>query len=268
MKHLLLNKKIFLMFFLAGMFFNVLVFQYKTEMTLFVWHTFHTLPEVMLFTNADATIAVEIGNYYFNVYENGVYDLEKAQRYFEHALLLDPLIPDAWHQLSRIDFLNGDFDSALYKINKQIEIHGDSFMASYYIRGLIYGYMDEFKKAEENFLVFLEWDPINWATHNDLAWVYFQGGRYEKALEIAHKGLSISPANVWLLNMKGLALLNLGHLNEAREFFEQALSGTVFLTKDSWHRAYPGNDPGIAGQGLREMREAIEKNISLVSVYN
>ena len=43
------------------------------------------------------------GNYYFNVGGNGAYDLEKAEKYFNKALEIDPQVPDAWHQLARID---------------------------------------------------------------------------------------------------------------------------------------------------------------------
>lgn len=88
--------------------------------------------ELSLAINPDARFTLYLGNYYFNVYGDGVYDLVRAEKFFYKALELDPRVPDAWHQLARIDFLRGKFRSALDKINWQIELHGDSFMASYY----------------------------------------------------------------------------------------------------------------------------------------
>ena len=217
---------------------------------------------------SDADLSMEIGAYYFNLYGVGEYDLIRAEHYFKRAITLDPEVPDAWHHLARIDFLNGNFHEAIEKINRQIEIHGDDFIASYYIRGLVYGFMGDYKNAEEDFLIFLELTPGNWAALNDLAWVYFQSGQYEKTLATVEGGLVVEPDNTWLLNMKGLALLNLKRPNEARVFFEKARTQAALLSEEDWHQAYPGNNPSVATQGLFEMRKAIEHNMTLVSVDN
>lgn len=211
-----------------------------------------------------AGLSLRAGNYYFNVYGDGVYDLDKAQKYFNLALKIYPKVPDAWHQLARIDFLRGDYAAALQKINKQIEIHGDNFMASYYIRGLIYGYAGRLDEAEKDFLKFLEWDSKNWAAHNDLAWIYFQKGDYDSARTIAQKGLVFAPANPWLLTIYGASLINLEQKEEARIALEQALNEALKLTEKDWHRAYPGNDPRIAGRGIKEMISAIQFNLGLI----
>lgn len=229
-----------------------------------VWEEYQNAAIASVLNRGDAELAVEIGNYYFNTHGSGVYDLEKAKEYFDKAIEIDPLVPEAWHQSARIDFLNGDLNEALFKIDRQIEIFGEEHMASYYIRGLIYGYQKEFEKAEENFLVFLDWSPGNWATNNDLAWIYFQKGEYQKAADFAGRGLEHAPNNPWLLNLKGIALLNLGEKDTARGLFEQALAEAKLLTSADWELAYPGNDPRIAGQGLTEMVEAIEFNLNLV----
>lgn len=256
-------KIMLLIIVLIGAIFGVTAGVYqKEQLGSMLWSTLH-IPAVALFFHNDAVLAIEIGNFYFNVYGDGVYDLEKAGHYFERALALDPRVPDAWHQLARIDFLNGKFDDALYKINKQIDLHEDSFMASYYIRGLIYGYRKEFKKAEEDFLVFLEWSPRNWAAHNDLAWIYFQNEEYQKTADMAQRGLAYTPNNAWLLNMKGIALLNLEEKDTARSLFGRALSEAKLLTPADWELAYPGNDPRVAKQGLAEIITAIEFNLRL-----
>ncbi|MBI2108958.1 MAG: hypothetical protein HYT93_02125 [Parcubacteria group bacterium] len=213
----------------------------------------------------DANVFVQKGNYYFNVGGSGKYDLDRAAEYFNKALGVDPNVSDAWHQLARIDFLRGDFDGALEKINTQIELHGDSLMSSYYIRGLIYGYTKEYEKAEKNFLKFFEWDRNNWAVYNDLAWIYFQQGNYEKTRQTAEGGLAHFPNNPWLLNMTALAHMNLGNNEKAKIYFQKALFWAETLTESDWHRAYPGNDPNVAGQGVYEMKEAIRFNINLTA---
>ncbi len=240
------------------------VYHFRTQLGIALWNQLHLSPQVMLTLNTDAVFVVEIGNYYFNVYGDDVYDLKKAEKYFKKAIQIDPQVPDAWHQLARIDFLHGDFDSALYKINKQIEIHGDNFMASYYIRGLIHGFRKESEMAESDFLMFLEWDPINWAARNDLAWVYFEQARYEDTFVVAERGIEYFPNNPWLLNIAGASLLNLERYKEAEIFLSHAFLQAEQLTNRDWEKAYPGNDPRIASQGLAEMKEAIKRNLSLV----
>lgn len=246
-----------LIFLIAGLWF------FRAEAAESLWLTLRR-PEIALFLNPDAEFAVKIGNYYFNVYGDGVYDLDRAEKYFKTALELDPMVPDAWHQLARIDFLRGNFYKALSKINKQIELHGDSFMASYYIRGLISGYSGDYGQAEADFKKFLAWDAENWAGHNDLAWIYFKKGDYKKVEEIARAGLRLNQYNPWLLTSLGVALLNLGEKDEARLTLRKALEEAQKLTPSDWQKAYPGNDPRVAKDSLGGMIAAIKSNLSLV----
>ncbi len=207
-----------------------------------------------------APLALEIGNHYFS---SKTYNLSLAERYFERALELNSDTPDAWHQLARIDFLRGDFDAALEKINTQITLHGDSLMSSYYIRGLILGYAGRFSEAEEDFRKFVEWNPDGWAGWNDLSWVYFAQGNYSGAAEVARRGLEKHPGNPWLLNSYGVALLNVGERDEAARALEYASEVVMTITKETWAQAYPGNNPNAAEAGLRAFRETVNHNVSL-----
>jgi len=225
-----------------------------------IWRVAHA-PTIALLLHRDAALALTIGNYYFNGEKNGVYDLNKASFYFNKALEIDPRVPDAWHQLARIDFLRGDFVHALQKINTQIELHGSSFMASFYIRGLVNGFLGRFADAESDFKMFLTWDTTNWAVHNDLAWIYFSKGDYRNTELIAAKGLAYNPNNPWLLTSLGLALLNQNKKAEAHVLLAQALEESKKLTTENWSHAYPGNDPAIAKSGLKKMQEVIAQNL-------
>ena len=242
-----------------------LFFAYKKEIALFAWNNFYVFPSYALsLNNTDAFLARSIGDHYFNINGKGTYNLDTAESYYKKALEIDPLVSDVWHQLARIHFLIGNFPEALEKINTQINLHGDSFMASYYIRGLIYGYAKQFDKSESDFRKFLSWDKRNWAAHNDLAWVYFQQGEYEKARATAIEGLEYGTNNPWLLNMVGIASFNLGDMKMAQEYLEKALEEAEKLTEYDWHKAYPGNNPDSAQQGIFEMKKAIRVNLDLL----
>lgn len=236
---------------------------FREDIADFLWEK-ADMPMSAVFLNPKAEFALSIGNYYFNVGGEGEYDLAKAEKFFRYALFLNSRVPDVRHQLARIDFLRGDFENALEKINKQIELHGDSFMASFYIRGLIEGYSGKLDEAEADFKKFLEWDKTNWAAHNDLAWIYFQKGDYKKTEEIARKGLEFNRGNAWLLTSLGVALLNQNKKEEALAALQGARVSVDLLTEADWQRAYPGNDPAWSQKGLEEMKKTIEFNLGLV----
>ncbi|MEK9183911.1 MAG: tetratricopeptide repeat protein, partial [Patescibacteria group bacterium] len=200
-------------------------------------------------------------NYYFGA---ETYNLNKAEKYFKIASKIEYQFPEVHHQLARIAFLKGDFEQALKEINIQIGID-PNLTTSYYVRGLINGYTKNFNQAEIDFKKFLSQDANNWAAYNDLSWIYFQKGDYLKTAETARKGLVYNTDNPWLLTSLGTALFNLNKRDEARLTLEKALTIFEHLTATQWQEAYPGNNPAIAEEGLRIIKEKINFNLGLIS---
>lgn len=230
-----------------------------------VWNRHHNFPAVVLFFNPnDAELAVDIGYHLYNTFGEGAYDLDRAERYVQKGLEIDPMVPTAWHQLARIDFLRGDLRGAIAKADTQIALHGDAYMPTYYVRGLAYAFNGQLAQGEEDFKKFLAWKPESWAAHNDLAWIYFRQGKYEEMRTHTEAGISLVPRNPWLLMMHGVALMNTGERAEAAAYFARAQEEVEHVTPEVWMRMYPGNDPAIAEQGIRELKETIEMNSALV----
>ncbi len=237
----------------------------KTRQTLWrVGIPFVGVVLVGIFFHSHIALAMlKIGNEFFG--GSMPYSLTVADTSYRLALVIDSEVEDAWHQRARIAFLRGDFAGAREMIDKQVEIHGDSFMASYYIRGLIAGYDKRFADAEADFKHFLTWDPTNWAGNNDLAWIYFAQGKFKETAEQARVALLYNNGNPWLHMMYGMALYNLGDKEGALRELLLAKEGAEKLTEADWHKAYPGNDPSVAGEGLAAIKETIENNIALVN---
>ncbi len=214
-----------------------------------------------------------LGEYYFNhgTHADGTYDIKLARHYYEQALVDNPLGDNwAWYQLGRIDFLEGKFDAAISKFNKQIEHFGAQQPSVYYMLGLTYGYRarregreSDWTRATEYFSQYLEHDPDSPWARVDMAWTYFAQGRFEEMKPILEEGLAIHAENPWLLNMYGLALLNTGHVEEARTEFAAAATAAEKLTAEDWGRSYPGNDPTAWSDGLQEFKAAIQANLVL-----
>lgn len=215
-----------------------------------------------------------LAEHYFNSRNSstGEYNLKLARKYYTEAIDRGSDNPMAWHQLGRIDFLEGNYDAAIYKFEKLKSLYGDQIPNVYYMTGLTYGFKarrggeaEDWKKAEENFLKYLQYEPESPWTRTDLSWVYFSQGKFAEMLPLLEDGLVAEPANPWLLNMYGLALMNTGKREEAHKQFLQAREYASYLTAEEWGRTYPGNDPGAWEQGLEEFKSLIEKNIELVS---
>lgn len=235
------------------------VFERRQQLSTFVWERFHVAAVATFLYPHDAALQEEMGNYYFSTEH---YDVRAARAHFKRAVAIDPAVPLAHYQLGRIYFIQGQYARALSELNAQLALNPD-FMRTYYMLGLVHAYSGDMDPAVKDFTTFLEWKPESWAANNDLAWVYFMQGEYARTLEQADVGLNYNPGNMWLLTMRGVALLNLGRKAEAKDAFTAALAGAQKLTPADWSAAYPGNDPSIAAAALAEMKRAIEKNLAL-----
>lgn len=215
-----------------------------------------------------------LGQYYFNHDDDpaGPYDLVLAREYFEKAISEDPEgHPLQWYQLARIDFIEGKFHAALYRLDKQIEYFGDSVPNVYYMVGLTNGYkarrggdQEDWEKGAEGFEKYLEYDQGSPWARTDLSWIYFAQGKYKEMIPVLEEGLLFHPEHAWLLNMYGLALMNTNRRDEAKEQFLKARVSASKLTVTDWGKAYPGNNPEDWTQGLKEFQGAIEKNLALL----
>jgi tetratricopeptide (TPR) repeat protein len=213
-----------------------------------------------------AARAYAYGQSHFDTTGLADYDLPLALSYFEKAAAIDPTYPYLYHELARINFLEGNYDLALAQINFQISLHGDSEPNSYYVRGLIEGYMGQYAAAADDYSYFLQFDPKDWAAMNDDAWVLLKADRFEDAVALTDRGLALEPQNPWLLNSNATALYELGEYRSALTQAQKAETAVSGLTDAQWSHAYPGNDPAIAGQGLESFKQAVADNVHSIEV--
>ncbi len=217
----------------------------------------------------------EKAEFYFNAGDDpsGSYDLKKARALYSNVIMASSTSHAlAWYQLGRIDFIEGKFDAAIYKFEKQISYFGDTVPSVHYMLGLTYAYRAQkthadsnWLHAEEEFTRFLTIKPESPWARTDLSWVYFSQGKYEEMLPVLAEGLGQTPDSPWLHNMYGLALMNTGDRESAKVHFEKAYEGAKALTIAEWGLAYPGNNPQQWKTGLDSFIYAIETNLTLVS---
>lgn len=231
-----------------------------------VWQKYHWPQTALSLDRSDADLAMFIGNYYFNGVVGGEYNLNVAQKAFKKAIRVNPKILWGHYQLARIIFIKGDYNGALEEINKELAANPEN-LRSLYVRGLIYGYRNQagyLEKAEADFFRFTKWAPKEWAGYNDLAWILSKEKKYveaEKTINLALEEILNGKENPWLWNALGVAQLNLKKYSDAADSFKKAESLAEKLTINDWARAYPGNNPASAEEGLGRFLEVLKENI-------
>ena len=213
-----------------------------------------------------AARAFAYGERHFSAQNPSDYDIDLADYYFRQAELRDPTILYLHHELARISFLRGDFPRAMEQINYQIAEHGDATPNSYYIRGLIEGFMGAYGPSAKDYEHFLTFDSHNWAAINDYAWVLLKAGRAKDAEIATADGIIYFPDNPWLLNNNATALYELKKYPEALISAQKASVAVQNLTEAQWLHAYPGNDPLIAAQGLASFKKAVGDNMHTIQL--
>jgi tetratricopeptide (TPR) repeat protein len=217
---------------------------------------------VLIFVGLSPLFNYSIGNIFFGQVPK-LYNVNLAHMFFHNASypLIGKSAPYAHHQLSRTYFIQGDLTMALDEAQKEVELY-PGHLATYYIVGLTYGYMNREKLAIEAFSKYIEYQPTAWAPRNDKAWLQFRAGDIDGALKTITP--VASSTNPWVQNTYGTLLMNKKRYKEAKVAFETAWNTVKNMTEDSWGRAYPGNDPRIYGTGLEAMRTSIQNNLKLL----
>lgn len=206
--------------------------------------------------------AYAYGQRYFDIAHRNSYHPRIAAWFYTRATVVDRNFPLAHHQLARIAFLKGDYETALRHINTEMVLPGGpKNPSSWYVRGLIKGFAGDYVGAIHDYKTYLRYDPKNWAAINDYAWVLLKNGDADTALLALDEGLSYHPENPWLRSNRAVALAELGFLEAAQEDGMRARELADTLGVEDWNRAYPGNDPIAGIAGLEHFKSAIERNV-------
>jgi tetratricopeptide (TPR) repeat protein len=221
--------------------------------------------EAALALNPSAERAYGYGMRHFDAPTHSAsYDIVRAEHLFRRALILEPQYPLAHHQLGRVAFLRGDFSGALWHLDKEMENNPEPSLSTYYMRGLVLGFMERPEEAIPEFERFLESEPATWAALNDYAWVLLKAGRFAQAAVVAQQGLEHMPESPWLLNTAAIAFFELGDLERALVLAQSAADVAEGITQEQWLGAYPGNDPRVAQDGILALRQSTLDNLRTI----
>lgn len=196
-----------------------------------------------------------------------IYNTTLTNFFLNQALLFDSKDgtppPYAYYQLARINFIQGNLNTALDFLSKEEHYYPDHSKVLY-IRGLTLGYLGRDNEAIASFAKYVQENPESWAGRNDLSWLLFKEGRFKEAIAVIEPAYITNPANPWVLNTYGILLMNTGDLKKSHEILSSGYKISLMITENGWGMAYPGNNPSIYNQGLESMRNSFLNNLQLV----
>ena len=109
----------------------------------------------------------------------------------------------------------------------------------------------------------LELDPDNIISMNNLAWIMSEvQGKYQEALDLAHRGLKIDPNYYDLIDTRGVIYYRLGELNKAISDFNESLKLYPGITPSSigtrFYLARAFAELGQKNKAIQYLKEALE----------
>jgi len=181
--------------------------------------------------------ALAIQKDYRILYQKGIAhrrmnQLDQAYNELTEALKLNPDFDLAYNALGTLEYTRGNYEQSVNNFLKTLELTKNAQLKSQVQKNISLAYSKlgdqnlknfEYEKAIENFKKAIQYDQKNDAAYLALARAYVETGKYAEALEAADNALKyrnkISKGGVYYY--KGLALKNLGKLNEAKAAFEE-----------------------------------------------
>lgn len=238
----------------------------------YVWEQYRFAPVALALDRTDGRLALAIGNYYFGnqtaigTADERPYDLPLAEKAYGKAIKIDPSLSLAHYMRARIEFVRSDFFAALADLNATLARSPENKRPLYF-RGLTYAYRGQagdLALAEQDFRAFVAWAPKEWAGYNDLAFVLAKEKKYADAAEVLKEAIATAKGgaqNPWLWDALGVMQLNLGKPSSAVASLAKAQTFAGSLTETSWQKAYPGNNPALAKEGVEALQKGVAKNV-------
>jgi len=191
--------------------------------------------------------------------EAGRYDLAEAK--LRLAAAIEPENAAVHTSLSLCLAAQGKLAQAVDVARAAIRLNPQSDTAHYALGSALF-YQGKLEPALAALKEALRLDPESAGYHGLLAFIYAKQLRWQEALDAARHGLEIDPQEKWCLNVRGVALSNLGRGKEASQTLEAALSDDPENWLTHANRGFVALRAGDSLRAQGHLREALRLNPS------
>jgi tetratricopeptide (TPR) repeat protein len=178
-----------------------------------------------------------------------------ARREFEIAAALSPAYAEPTTQLVMMDLIANHVDSALARVQKQLEAAPQS-APLYDLLGWVRAVRNERDAAEAALLKSVQLDPTIVDARMRLAELYNASGKFDQAVEYAEQAQKLDPKNVRVLLALGVAHQQKGDAARARQVYETALAADPRSVGAANNLAYLLSEQGDQNNAYRYAAQA------------
>lgn len=153
---------------------------------------------------------------------------DRAYPCYQQAIALDQTFYPAWIAMADCSTFRKRPKEALKYLKRAQALLDDSSYGNcsfYTSRGNVYYAMNEFEKAEQDFIKAIELNPSHASPHGNLGNIYFAWHQFERSLIQYKKAYEISKNPVMALNI-GIEYLFLGDYKNGWEWYEKRRDDT------------------------------------------
>jgi serine/threonine protein kinase/predicted Zn-dependent protease len=151
---------------------------------------------------------------------------EDSVRLFRRAIEHDLNFAMAWARLGTVygnlDESNAaaDATSEAFDLRDRVSEHERLYIESHYYGGVT----GQIEKVIESYELWKQTYPRGWEPYNNLSWLYYRMGQFEKAAEEGLQALNLEPDHPLPYTNIGRAYLNLYRLDDAKTIYDGALA--------------------------------------------
>lgn len=190
-----------------------------------------------------------------------------AESIYRQVLAVEPNHPDAWHLLGVIASQNQQFETAIERINRAIQVNPESpnyrFNLGYALLAL-----DRRDEAAAAFQAEIERFPDAASAHNNLGIILAGKGRRAEAIGHYRKAVELMPNYAEALSNLGVELGRHRQFAEASSFAHQAVGLAPARADLSYNLATVLRDGGESNQAVEVYQRAIALDSSHLRALN
>ncbi len=181
-------------------------------------------------TTPEAYNAYLLGKHFYSL--RGKANWEKAAKYYEEAVSLDPRYAPAWVGLSKVHSSQADYgyqpvDESFHKARKEVEmaLALDPQLAGAYsqLGWIKRGYDWDWAGADSAYRRALDLEPGDVSIITNAAVLSATMGRFSEALELTRHSIALNPLSIARYNNLGLIALKANKLDEAEAAFKKTI---------------------------------------------
>lgn len=154
-------------------------------------------------------------------------DYADADKWLTQSLQWDPTDAEGWYYLGRAKYNENRFEEAIQAFRKCLELHPRHVLAADG-QGLSYAGLNRTTDAIASLQTAITWQENapqkNPEPYIDLGDFFNQQGRFDDALPVLQKAVTIAPQNVRAHEIFGKTLMNLNRLPDAQRELEAAIA--------------------------------------------